>query len=583
MPKTANPIRAAWSSLRTGFLVVAFFSLFLNLFMLAGPLYMLHVYDRVLTSQNLDTLIALSILLAGVFIVSACLDLVRMRILGRLAAKFELSVGVPVLKAAMRRRVSGAGSQGDNLADDINGFREFLSGTTLIAFFDAPWIPFYLLVLYVLHPFLGVLGLAGALVLTILALVNNGRSRGPMQEAAEARARADALFETSYRNAEIAHANGMTADLSHRWGVLQKGAHLLKMRTADRIASFSVLSKTLRMGLQSAMLGLGAALAVIGDVTAGTMIAATIVLARALAPIDQLIGQWRTFLAARGSYNKIKTLSEDFAEPQQRLSQPRPQDSMQVKISQAAPPLSTNATLRGIDFAISAGDVLAIIGQSGSGKTTLGKMLAGIWSPQRGEIQLDRTPMSKWNEGELGQMIGYLPQDVELFDGTIRENIGRFAAQIDDAEVLRAAQEAGVHKLISGLPDGYETEIGHGFFLSGGQRQRLALARALYGQPFILVLDEPNSDLDAEGETALREAIQSAQARGAIIIVMTHRPSTLQAVNKVLVMRNGTQHQFGNKEDVFKVSRDDIVTNPPAAHLNPTDARNNNPQNKRSV
>ncbi|WP_170330399.1 type I secretion system permease/ATPase [Ruegeria arenilitoris] len=563
MSQNANPVKSAWGSLRKGFVAVAVFSLFLNLLMLAGPLYMLQVYDRVLTSQNADTLIALSLLLAGVFVVIACLDLMRMRILGRLAARFELSVGAPVLGAAMRRRVQGESEAGENLVEDVNGFREFISGNTLTAFFDAPWMPIYLLVLYVLHPFLGLLGLAGAATLTIMALINNARARNPMQQASHARGRSDALFKTSDNNAELVHALGMKDDLVRRWTALQADAHQHKTRTADRIASFSVMSKTIRMGLQSAALGLGAALAITGESTAGVMIAATIVLARALAPIDQLIGQWRTFLAARGSYSKIKQLTEDFAEAPANLHLPRAFKSLDVRIAQAAPPRALNATLRGIDFNLKAGDVLAVIGQSGSGKTTLGKMLAGIWHPQRGEVLLDGSPMSKWNAEDLGKQIGYLPQDVELFDGTIRKNIGRFSNAIDDAEILRAAREAGVHELISGLPDGYETRIGQGFFLSGGQRQRLALARALYGDPFVLVLDEPNSDLDAEGEQALRDALLAIQDRGAIAIVMTHRPATLQAANKVLVLRNGGQAQFGDKQDVLKVNSRNVLQTPP--------------------
>ncbi|WP_420583744.1 type I secretion system permease/ATPase [Ruegeria sp.] len=562
MFQKSNPVKSAWGSLRKGFVAVAVFSLFLNLLMLAGPLYMLQVYDRVLTSQNIETLIALSVLLAGVFVVIACLDLMRMRILGRLAARFELTVGAPVLGAAMRRRVQGSGTNGENLVEDVNGFREFISGTTLTAFFDAPWIPIYLFVLYVLHPYLGLLGLAGALTLTIMALINNARARAPMRNAAEARGRSDALFNTGDRNAELVHALGMKTDLVRRWTALQADAHQHKTRAADRVAGFSVLSKTLRMGLQSAVLGLGAALAVIGESSAGVMIAATIVLARALAPIDQLIGQWRSFLAARGSYSKIRQLTDEFAEPPANLNLPRAFKTLDVRIAQAAPPLAMNATLRGIDFSLNAGDVLAVIGQSGSGKSTLGRMLAGIWHPQRGEVLLDGSPMSKWNPEDLGKQIGYLPQDVEMFDGTIRENIGRFSVAIDDAEVLRAAREAGLHEMISALPDGYETRIGNGFFLSGGQRQRLALARALYGDPFVLVLDEPNSDLDAEGEQALRDALMAVQERGGIAIVMTHRPATLQAATKVMVLRDGSQSRFGDKQEVLKMNRANVLDKP---------------------
>ncbi|WP_299208012.1 type I secretion system permease/ATPase [uncultured Tateyamaria sp.] len=546
-----STVKSAWGKLHSGFVAIGFFSMILNLLMLAGPLYMLQVYDRVLTSQNMDTLIALSILLGGVFLVTGLLDLIRMRILSRLGARFELEIGAPILQASIRRRVQGKAS-GDNPAADVNGMRDFISGPTLVAFFDAPWIPLYLGVLYVLHPYLGALGLAGALFLTLMALINNARAANVMQDASEARARSDSLFTSSEQNAELVHAMGMTGDLARRWTALQHNAHHLKSRVSDRLASFSVMSKTTRMALQSGMLGLGAALAVSGQATAGVMIAATIVLARALAPIDQLIGQWRTFLAARGSYKTLRALSETYPEPPKRLALPRPQISLNAAIAQAGPPLAQNATIGGIEFALSAGDVLAVIGHSGSGKSTLAKMLAGIWAPQRGAVRLDGTPMAKWDPEELGQLVGYLPQDVHLFDGTIRENIARFSTSIDDSKVLAAAVGADVHGLISSLPDGYATKIGNGFHLSGGQRQRIALARALYNDPFILVLDEPNSDLDAQGEAALRNAIRGASARGAVTFVMTHRPSTLEAVNKVLTLNKGTQTGFGDKEDILR-------------------------------
>jgi len=375
----------------------------------------------------------------------------RMRILNRLGARFELSVGEPLLKSAMQRQVQGQAGANNNSVADISGFRDFISGSALVAFFDAPWIPIYLGVLYILHPLLGALGLAGAIVLTVLALINNARSAGSMQEAYAARMRSDALFTTGERNAELVQAMGMKGDLARRWTALQLEANLYKTRASDRIASFTVLSKTIRMALQSGMLGLGAALTIIGESTAGVMIAATIVLSRALAPIDQLIGQWRGFLAARGSYKTITALAENFPEEAQR--------------------------------ALKAGDVVAVIGPSGSGKSTLAKLLTGIWHPQRGAIRLDGTPMAKWHAEDLGQMVGYLPQDITLFDGTIRENIARFATDISDEEVLKAARAADVHDLISHLPDGYDTLVGQEFHLSGGQRQRIALARALYNEP----------------------------------------------------------------------------------------------------
>ena len=546
-----STVRSAWRKLRGGFVAIGFFSMILNVLMLAGPLYMLQVYDRVLTSQNMDTLIALSVLLGGVFVVTGLLDLIRMRILNRLGARFELEIGAPILRSSIRRCVHGS-AQNDKPAADIAGLRDFISGPTLVAFFDAPWIPLYLSVLYILHPLLGALGLAGASVLTLMALTNNARSASVMKDASEARNRSDSLFASSEQNAELVHAMGMTGDLARRWTALQLDAHHLKSRVSDQMAGFSAMSRSVRMALQSGMLGLGAALAISGQATAGVMIAATIVLARALSPIDQLIGQWRTFLAARGSFKSLHALSETYAEPAQGLAMQRPQISLHASIAQAGPPLSQYATIGGIEFSVSAGEVVAVVGHSGSGKSTLAKMLAGIWHPQRGAIRLDGTPMAKWDPEQLGGLVGYLPQDVQLFDGTIRDNIARFSTQIVDAKVLAAAQAADVHQLISHLPDGYLTEVGSGSHLSGGQRQRIALARALYDDPFVLVLDEPNSDLDAQGELALRNALRRASARGAITFVMTHQPRTLEAVDKILKLQNGAQVDFGAKDDVLR-------------------------------
>lgn len=570
MFRTLSPVRHAWSSLKAGFWAIAAFSMALNILALAAPLYMLQVYDRVLTSQNMDTLVALTLLLGGVFVVTGLLDWVRQRMLNRLGARFELKVGIPVLNAAMRRKVHGGQSASDNTVEDVNGFREFISGSTLLAFFDAPWIPVYIAVLFILHPYLGHLGLAGAIVLTVLALINNARSHDTMMEAAEARRRSDTLYRAGEANAEIVHAMGMRDDLAHRWYELQVEAHKLKTRVNDRISTFSVFSKTIRTGLQSGILGLGAALAISGESSAGIMIAATIVLGRALAPIDQLIGQWRSFLAATGSFSKLKKLVHEFPADQKRLRLPKPQISVSVAIQKAGPPTAHNATLSDIRMNLQAGDAVAVIGPSASGKTTLAKMLAGIWTPQRGSIRLDGSPTAKWDPEELGSSIGYLPQEIALFDGTIRENIARFATDIDDSLVLEAALAADVHDLVSNLPDGYETRIGNGYFLSGGQRQRIALARALYGNPFLLVLDEPNSDLDSTGEAALQKAVRKTQERGGVVVMMTHRPSSLQVVDKVLVLNQGVQTAFGARDEVLRDMKRNVL---PASRQKPTEIK----------
>ncbi len=562
MSHSPSAVTLALRSLRGGYFAIAIFSLAINLMMLAGPLYMLQVYDRVLTSKSFETLVALSLLLAGIFVASGVLDLIRLRILNRLGARFESRAGGPIFDAVMKRKVSGKASSGDVPTSDLNAFREFLSGNTLIAFFDSPWVPIYLAVLFILHPLLGVLGTFGALVLFILAFANDRLSRKPMARTLAGQKQADGTFAMCERNAESMLAMGMNADLRQRWSFLQASTNLLKTSATDRVASFSVVSKTFRLALQSAMLGLGAALAIFGEASPGVMIAATIILSRALSPIDQAIGQWRVFTAALGSYGKLKALVQAFPPAQRTMSFPEAQRNVSVSIQQAASPSAERATISGITFNLEAGDVTAVIGPSGSGKSTLSRMLAGIWHPQRGEVCLDNIATTMWNVDELGVQVGYLPQDVELFEGTIRENISRFGEQPDDEAVLYAARQANVHDMILQMPDGYDTLIGPGGqFLSGGERQRIGLARALYGDPFLLVLDEPNANLDATGDAALRHAVQSAKARGAITVVVTHRPSTLGAVNKVLVLENGRQRAFGPKEDVLRATTKVVSTN----------------------
>ena len=568
MVDNQNPISTAMKTLKSGFFAIALFSFVLNLLMLTGPLYMLQVYDRVLTSQNEDTLIALSLILAGAFLVIGLLEFIRSRILSRLGSRFELDVGIPVLTSAMRRKVEGRAKTGDNVVADVNAFRDFLSGSGLIPFFDMPWVPIYLGVLFILHPYLGLLGVIGAVVLIVLAMINSSASNEPMQQVAHNRGRSDGLFETCERNAELIQSMGMRNDLARRWNSLQITASYFKTQVTDRVSTFATISKTFRMALQSAVLGVGAALAIAGDTSAGAMIAATIIIGRALAPIDQGIGQWRTLLAATMSFRKLKHLTLENPAEKTKLPLPDASSNLSVNINKAGPPLAQNATLSNISFNLDAGDVVAVIGRSGSGKSTLARMLAGIWFPQKGEVCFDKNPTSQWNSDQLGRMVGYLPQDVELFDGTIRSNIARFADDVDDGAVYKAATDAGVHDMILDLADGYETELGKdGLFLSGGQRQRIGLARALYKDPFLLVLDEPNSNLDANGDTALLRAVQAAQKRRAVVVVMTHRPSALQAVNKVLILNNGTQSNFGPKEEVLRQQTRQVFDNNPVKRI----------------
>lgn len=550
-----SAVTQAIRSLRGGFIAIGLFSFAINVLMLAGPLYMLQVYDRVLTSKSSETLIALSILVAGVFVVSGLLDFIRVRILNRLGARFEEKASGPIFDSVMRRKVAGRASPGDNMMSDLNSFRDFLSGNTLIAFFDSPWVPIYLFVLFVLHPYLGLLGTFGAIVLFILAFMNDRLSRAPIQETAAGRQQADGLFSVCERNAETMVAMGMNTDLRHRWSFFQAITNASKTKATDRVATFSVISKTFRLGIQSAMLGLGAALAISGESSPGIMIAATILLSRALSPVDQAIGQWRIFNAALGSYGKLKKLVVEHPAREQMMTFPNTSQEVKVTIAQAGAPTASKAAISGINFNLVASDVVAVIGPSGSGKSTLARMLAGIWHPQRGEVSLGGIATTLWNNQDLGSQVGYLPQEIELFEGTVRENIARFSEHADDAGILRAAQDADVHNMILRMSDGYDTMVGPGGqFLSGGERQRIGLARALYGDPFLLVLDEPNANLDATGDSALRNAVKATKERGAIVVVVTHRPSTLETVNKVLVLEDGKQRSFGLKQEVLRTT-----------------------------
>jgi len=552
-------------SLSGGFVAIALFSLAINLMMLAGPLYMMQVYDRVLGSRSFETLVALSVLLAGVFVVSGLLDPIRMRILNRLGGKFETQIGGFVFDSVMKRKVSGKAEPGESAVQDLHIFRDFLSGNTLIAFFDAPWVPIYLAILFVLHPLLGVLGTVGAVVLSLLAYSNDRFGRKPSQAAAAARRETDGVFQMCERNAEAMRSMGMNGDLRNRWTYLQASVNYIKTIATDRGSNFTVISKTFRLALQSAMLGLGAALAITGETSAGAMIASTIMLGRALAPVDQAIGQWRTFRGAVSAYNRLTKLVHDFPAPARSMTFPNANRTVEVTIHQAGAPTAQRAHLSGINFSLMAGDVAAIIGPSGSGKSTLARMLAGIWQPQRGDVTLDGVATNQWNEDDLGAQIGYLPQDVELFDGTIRENIARFSEVPDDNAILQAAMAADIHNMVLQMPDGYDTRIGpEGQFLSGGQRQRIGLARALYGDPFLLVLDEPNANLDATGDVALRRAVKIAQKRNAIVVVITHKPSTLDTVDKVLVLENGRQQAFGPKDEVLRSTTKAVAINAPA-------------------
>lgn len=545
-------IRTAFKRNRNSLIAVGAFSFVINLLMLSGPLYMMQVYDRVLSSRSVSTLVALSILVGVLLLFMGILEVIRSRLLVRIGARIDRQLGERVFDAIVMRRLYQTDTNGTQPLTDLRTLREFMSGPGPFAFFDAPWVPIYLGVIFLLHPLLFWISLIGVLILVGIALLSETLTRKPLAVATHLSSRGSSIAEASVRNAEAVQSMGMLAGLRQEWLAFHSGA-LWEQRTAsDRAGSLTAASKTLRLALQSAILGVGAALAIEQSISAGAMIAASILMGRALAPVDQAIGNWRNFIGARSAFRRLGRLFEEAPAPPCRMALPDAAGRLGVQNIAAGPPSATRAIVSGIDFELTAGEALGVIGPSASGKSVLARLLTGIWHPQIGSVRLDGAALDQWDPDALGRQIGYLPQDVELFDGTVQENICRFSIEPDADAVVDAARAAGVHDLILNLPDGYNTHIGEdGSILSGGQRQRLGLARALYKDPILVVLDEPNANLDSEGDEALTNAIQSIKVRGGIVIVMAHRPSAIAAVDKLLILRGGRQDAFGPKEDIL--------------------------------
>ena len=537
------------------------FSFFINLLMLTAPLYMLQIYDRVLASRSESTLVVLTILAGGMLLIMGLLDLIRSRVLVRVGVKMDARLNARVFSAVFDQSLRGARGERAQPLRDLATVRQFLTGPGPFALFDAPWAPLFLAVVFLFHPMLGFIALAGAVVLFSMALINELSTRRPLQLAGAQSIAANGFAEASLRNAEVLEAMGMMPAIRKRWIVRHREGLSLQATASDRAATLTSWSKAFRLALQVGILGAGAALAIEQIITPGIMIAASILMGRALAPVEQAIGQWRHFVAARSAYRRLDTLLMENPEDEQRLTLPRPQGFLSVEQLVAVPPGAKWPILKGMSFRLEAGDALGVIGPSAAGKSTLARLLVGVWRPQSGAVRLDGAEVHGWNAEDLGPFIGYLPQDVELFAGTVAENISRFADTPDAEGVVEAARNAGVHEMVLRMDKGYDTEIGeNGHVLSAGQRQRIGLARALYGEPALVVLDEPNAALDAAGDEALTKAINGLKHRGATVIVMAHRPSAIAAVDKLLMLRDGRIEAFGPKEDVLSQ-----VTKGPAA------------------
>ncbi|MBZ9566139.1 type I secretion system permease/ATPase [Modicisalibacter tunisiensis] len=547
----ATDLQRALKACRGSFVTVGFFSMFINLLMLVPPLYMLQVYDRVIASRSEDTLFMLTLVVVFLFAVMGLLELVRSRILIRVGNRLDTLVNERLYSAMFRRSVLTQGQQTAQPLSDLTNLRQFLTGNGLFAFFDAPWVPIYLAVLYLFHPWLGAFATVAGIILLSLAIANEKATKSILADANSDHIKAQNLANSNLRNSEVLHAMGMLPGIMGRWAAKHHEFLAKQSRASDRAGALTNASKVLRMLFQSMILGLGALLVLKGDLTPGMMIAGSILMGRALAPIDQMIGSWKGFVSSRGAYQRLNELLTQIPDENRRMSLPAPEGNVAIETVAAAPPGVRMATIRGINFTVASGEHIGIIGPSAAGKSTLARVLLGIWPPQVGSVRLDGADITQWNRDELGPHIGYLPQDIELFDGTISENIARFG-EVDAEKVVAAARKAGVHEMILQLPNGYDTAIGAASgALSGGQRQRVGLARALYGDPVLVVLDEPNSNLDDSGERALGDAIAQLKAEGVTLFVISHRQSVLKHVDKLLVLKEGQVSMFGPRDQVL--------------------------------
>lgn len=538
--------RVVW----TNIWAVGVFSLFINLLMLTVPIYLFQISDRVLTSRSMDTLVMLSLIALGFLLVLSLLDVARRALLGRVATKFETLLAGPVLASAVA--LNSGGQLGVSTLRSLHQVRSFISGPLMLMLFDAPMAPIYFAAVFLIHPDLGFIALGCSALLMAVALFNLWLTKQPIGLGSQHGTKADQQAEALARNSQVINAMGMLNEVIQQWGREQSRALVHQIVAQDRNFYVSGLSKYIRLAAQIAMLGWGAHLALQGKLTGGMMIAASIIAGRALAPIEGMIDGWRTVVQTRSAYARILSIVEMMQAEPARLLLPKPEGRLSVDKVLYLPPGGKEPVLNGISFELAPGECLAIVGPSGSGKSTLAKILVGCLTPIAGRVRLDATDLRNWDRRQFGEYTGYVPQEVELFPGTIKANISRMREDLPDSAVHDATSMTDVHNVVCHLPQGYETIIdGTGAPLSGGQRQRIALARAFYGDARFVVLDEPNANLDSAGEDALAETLRRAQARGITTVVVTQRPSLLQCVDKVLVLRQGRMEAFGRPSDVL--------------------------------
>jgi len=548
-----DELRAVRRESRALYWFVGVFSFFVNLLMLTGPLYMLQVYDRVLGSGSVETLIALSVLVAFLFAMMGILDYARGRVMGRVAARFQSRLDGRVFDAVIRKTALGPDPSANTGLRDLEAVQRVLSSPVVTAIFDIPWTPVFIAAIWIFHPWLGALAIVGGLLLVVITIFNQMMTRRPAERMSAATASAEEVLNQIRTESEMVRAMGMSDAAHRRWYKARGSALSEQIGASDLGGTFTSVSRTFRLFLQSAMLGLGALLVLRGELTPGAMIAGSILLGRALAPIEQLIGQWAFVQRAIQAWENLALLLGRVPPVLPKTKLPRPKALLEVQQLVVAPPGEQQAALKGISFTVKPGQAIGVIGASGAGKSTLARALTGVWPAASGKIRLDGAALDQFENDVLGQHVGYLPQRVQLFDGTIAENIARLAEAPDDEQVVLAARRADAHDMILRLPDGYDTRVtAGGGRLSGGQMQRVGLARAMYGDPVILVLDEPNSNLDNEGSEAVNAAIRGFKSAGKSILIMAHRPAAIKECDLLLMLEHGVVRAFGPKDKVLR-------------------------------
>lgn len=547
-----TPLNKAILTVRPAIVVAVFFSMFINILALVSPIYMLQVYDRVLTSRNQMTLLFITLIVIFLFVVYAVLEALRTQVLVRGGIKFDAVLSAPTFRSVLDSTLLRRGGDAQAFRD-MDGVREFMTGAGLITFCDAPWIPVFLVVSFILHPYFGILATVSGLIIFGLAVANDFATRAPIEQATLASIGAQNDVSATLRNSEVMRAMGMWAGLQSRWQLRRDDLIAWQASASDRGGTVMATIKFVRQAVQTLILGGGAYLAITGKISPGAMIAASILVGRALAPIEAAVGQWKSFINARSGWDRLQRMFRANGDAADRMSLPPPKGRILAEMASIMPPGAQKPTLVNASFMLEAGTTLGIIGPSAAGKSSLVRGLVGVWPIIGGAIRLDGYELRQWDPLELGEHVGYLPQDVELFSGTVAQNIGRFT-DFSSEDVIEAAQIAGVHEVIQALPQGYETQIGDGgASLSGGQRQRLALARTIFRKPALIVMDEPNANLDTDGEAALSRAIAHMKALGRTIVFVTHKTNLLAFADKILILQNGTVAKMGDRDEILNL------------------------------